>query len=160
MGGDKKEDGKEKKDPTKDFIDSIKNLAGLGKRPPDAELFDFHFEGKNKGKVWLSFEILPQKAALAKPAGFGRSAPNNPTLPPPTGRINWLKMFNPLYFLKTLVGPEKYRKCLCCCCIVLIVALLCVAGPYIIVIKDLGELLPVPLIVIIGILIGILVLWC
>ena len=61
--------------------------------------------------MWLSFEILPHKLALAKPAGFGRSAPNsNPTLPPPTGRINWLKMFNPLYFLKTLVGPEKFRK--------------------------------------------------
>ena len=51
-------------------------------------------------------------------------------------------------------------RCICCCCIILIVALLCVAGPYIIVIKDLVEILPMWLIVIIGIAIGVLILWC
>ena len=116
---DKEKDKKEKPDSTKEFIDSIKGFAGIVDTPPNSKRLTFTMnvdvlekEGKNKGKptgvrvkeergdVFLSMELLPRKAALAKPAGFGRSEPNaNPHLPPPVGRIKWLKMFNPFYFI-------------------------------------------------------------
>ena len=41
----------------------------------------------------LGIEILTEAAAAAAPAGAGRDAPNeHPTLPPPTGRIDWAQM--------------------------------------------------------------------
>ena len=64
----------------------------------------------------------------------------------------------PSHPVPTYCQPRS--RCICCCCIILVVALLCVAGPYIIVIKDLVKILPTWLIVIIGIAIGVLTLWC
>ena len=112
---DKEKGKKEKPDSTKEFIDSIKGFAGIIDTPPNSKRLTFTMnvdeldkKGKKTGKrvkeergeVFLSMELLPRKAALAKPAGFGRSEPNaNPHLPPPVGRIKWLKMFNPFYFI-------------------------------------------------------------
>ena len=90
-------------------VDARRHI-GVGVEPPRAmrRVDELDKKGKKTGKrvkeergeVFLSMELLPRKAALAKPAGFGRSEPNaNPHLPPPVGRIKWLKMFNPFYFI-------------------------------------------------------------
>ncbi len=47
---------------------------------------------EQRGRFLLSIEALPIAIANAMPAGFGRSEPNsNPTLPPPTGRLHFVR---------------------------------------------------------------------
>ena len=50
-----------------------------------------------QGSVLVSIEILPKKAAEARPVGKARKEPNMfPFLPPPTGRIKWVRYQRPL----------------------------------------------------------------
>lgn len=45
-----------------------------------------------QGDILIGIEVLTELEADAKPAGFGRSAPNmHPELPPPTGRIKLVR---------------------------------------------------------------------
>lgn len=41
-----------------------------------------------QGDILISIEVVTSEEAASRPAGKGRSDPNqNPTLPPPTGRF-------------------------------------------------------------------------
>eukprot|EP00475_Leptophrys_vorax_P037444 TRINITY_DN645_c0_g2_i3.p1 TRINITY_DN645_c0_g2~~TRINITY_DN645_c0_g2_i3.p1 ORF type:complete len:555 (+),score=164.61 TRINITY_DN645_c0_g2_i3:318-1982(+) len=68
--------------------------------------------GKVQGQVEVSFELLPKALLTQLPAGDGRSDPNmNPVLPPPEGRLEWMKLFmNPFALLKEILGDRLYLK--------------------------------------------------
>ena len=52
--------------------------------------FLFKMKLKTKGKLTLSFEIVPKTISKENPVGLGRSEPNHsPWLPPPVGRFEW-----------------------------------------------------------------------
>lgn len=52
-------------------------------------------------QVLMSIEILHRSVADLLPAGEGRAEPNtNPVLPDPEGRIDFSKMWNPLYMCR------------------------------------------------------------
>lgn len=104
---------KKKKKKVKEHSDPL----GL-KDPPDAIWLPLTVRRpgqpiKQMGEVLFSVELLPKVLAAKRPAGYGRSGPNeNPTLPDPVGRpdLDPMKMLNPLYWLRlvlsTLVTPE------------------------------------------------------
>ena len=71
-----------------------------------------------RGWVQMSLELVPAELAKTRPAGHGRSEPNQgPKLPPPTGRIQL--SLNPLKNLTQLLGPKvSTQLCACCCCFV------------------------------------------
>jgi hypothetical protein len=47
---------------------------------------------ENMGRFLVSIECMPVALAEKIPAGFGRSDPNaNPLLPPPTGRLKFVR---------------------------------------------------------------------
>jgi hypothetical protein len=68
--------------------------------------------GKSQGSVEVSFELLPKSLTVQYPAGDGRSDPNmNPVLPPPEGRLEWMKLLmNPFALLKEILGDRLYYK--------------------------------------------------
>ena len=72
---------------------------------------------KDKGKVLISFELVPKVRAEACPVGEGRNEPNiDPFLPAPVGRFKW--SWNPLSLISQLCGPEfKFKICCAICCV-------------------------------------------
>lgn len=53
---------------------------------------------------------MPKKLAEERKNGFGRDSPNSfPALDEPPGRMKF-DLLHPLEFLKTLIGPDLYRK--------------------------------------------------
>ena len=54
---------------------------------------------------------MPVKSAEEKLNGLGRDSPNNfPPLDDPPGRMKF-DILHPLDFLKTIIGPDLYKKC-------------------------------------------------
>jgi hypothetical protein len=75
----------------------------------------------NKGRtlISLSAEVLTKAGREMKPAGLGRSAPNdNPFLPPPNGRFQW--SWNPIKLFQQTFGASIRGKM----CLILVMALL------------------------------------
>ena len=65
---------------------------------------------KIRGRVLVSFEILPLKEAEKKPNGYGRSEPNMyPVLSAPTNRLP-IDLGSPLLMLKELLGERLYSR--------------------------------------------------
>jgi hypothetical protein len=74
-----------------------------------------------RGKLAISICIVPENEITTKPAGHGRSEPNdNPALPPPFGRFSF--NFNPLslFFamLSQICGAKVVCFLVCICCTV------------------------------------------
>ena len=98
------------------FMTTFRELLGVS-RFPNSHAFTFiqrphESKGGKKStvKVKMSIELLPIAVADAKPAGFGRSAPNaHPHLPKPTGRIAWTDLLDPFHACKLLL-QNRYRK--------------------------------------------------
>ncbi|KAL4431869.1 hypothetical protein ABPG74_012681 [Tetrahymena malaccensis] len=64
-----------------------------------------------QGQVCLSVEIMPVNVSEEKKNGLGRDSPNNfPPLDDPPGRMKF-DILHPLEFIKTIVGPDLYKKC-------------------------------------------------
>ena len=76
-----------------------------------------------RGWVQVSLELVPTELAKSRPAGHGRSEPNQgPTLQPPAGRVQL--SLNPFTTLGQLLGPKLATQACTICCCVLCVALL------------------------------------
>lgn len=70
----------------------------------------------HQGEVLMSIEIMPKAVADLRKAGLGRSEPNmNPYLPPPTGRMKFVRhtVAAPAQ-LCTGGGPVRVSVCLLC----------------------------------------------
>ena len=68
---------------------------------------------ENRGELELAMELLPAELAAKRPAGDGRSDPNQyPSLPEPD-RTSLLALANPLSALRSLVGPGVVKLLLC-----------------------------------------------
>lgn len=60
--------------------------------------------------------------------GFGRDSPNQwPTLSEPVGRLKF-DIANPLNFIKDIIGPDLYSKCVKWSCFILIFVFLITFG--------------------------------
>ena len=82
---------------------------------------------EHKGRVACSIEILTEEDAQMKKVGSGRGSPNeDPTLPYPPGRLNFMSlMMNPCALIYEFFGDKKEtigQICLNIC--VLVIALL------------------------------------
>ena len=84
---------------------------------------------RQRGRLAFSISIMPEDDCESRPAGHGRSEPNdNPKLPEPTGRPS--VGFNPFAILNFLMTPE-ILCCICCClCVFLILAVMLYGGSY------------------------------
>jgi hypothetical protein len=81
-------------------------------------------EDEARGEVELAIELLPAELAAKRPAGDGRSDPNqNPSLPEPD-RMSLLALASPLGALKRLVGPEAVKFLICGACCVMVAMML------------------------------------
>jgi hypothetical protein len=68
---------------------------------------------EHRGELELAMELLPVELAVKRPAGDGRSDPNQyPSLPEPD-RTSMLALANPLTALRSLVGPGVVKLLLC-----------------------------------------------
>ena len=66
-----------------------------------------------RGELELAIELLPGELASKRPAGDGRSDPNqHPSLPEPD-RASLLSLANPLTALRSLLGPGALKLLLC-----------------------------------------------
>ena len=62
----------------------------------------------------MSIDILHRSEADAAPAGTGRAEPNaHPVLPEPEGRIDFTKMWNPLYMCRWVSIMSDWVYCSC-----------------------------------------------
>uniref|UniRef100_A0A7S2M9Y3 C2 domain-containing protein n=1 Tax=Octactis speculum TaxID=3111310 RepID=A0A7S2M9Y3_9STRA len=119
----------------RDFINTLKGMAGLGEIAEDARWLNMmHHNHKkkklvNKGKVAVTVTIVPETDAVERPVGNGRDEPNNnPMLPPPVGRLSL--SFNPLAVLKELISPAVVFYIICCICCVLCLMAMAYLGTY------------------------------
>ncbi len=72
----------------------------------------------DRGKLAISVTIVPESEVAIKPAGHGRSEPNdNPYLPQPFGRFSF--NFDLYKLLAGLCGPKTICLLVCLCCCVL-----------------------------------------
>lgn len=100
-------------------------------------------EGQGAGRLLCSVQLIPTKLVEKIEAGEGRSDPNqNPTLPPPVGRLYFT--LNPFSLLFQFLGPKNCRKLQVCfcqifCCIV------CIALAYFVVPNAIGNILVAPI---------------
>jgi hypothetical protein len=104
----------------------IDNEKAMGERFMKEMELSRGLRGTDKGrsKIELSLEVLTQLGKDTKPAGLGRSSPNDfPFLPPPEGRMQW--SWNPVKMLNQLFGKNCKRYCLL---IVLAIIFILVAG--------------------------------
>ena len=94
------EDDEDAMESAKDTFASMKKMLGIEDQvnPVDGVWFDtYQTDPKTKkrefrGRILISLELLPKAVADKYPAGLGRSDPNvNPTLPPPTGRLKFVR---------------------------------------------------------------------
>jgi len=72
-------------------LQRIKWNADKNEDKLDVSVFNKNKKGEDeyRGKVWLSFAMLPEAAAKLSPVGLARDAPNiDPNLPEPAGRIS------------------------------------------------------------------------
>jgi len=116
-GAEEKKDPEEKNCLTSCFssgaIDSKKNKIAFG-----------------NGALLISIEVMSAHHAEKKKAGEGRSDPNtNPTLPPPEGRPDITKMWNPFYMISTLCGADVAAEFGCCLCLLISIVLSIYVGP-------------------------------
>ena len=75
--------------------------------------FCSHFYKKHI-QVMMSIDILHRSEADAAPAGTGRAEPNaHPVLPEPEGRIDFTKMWNPLYMCRWVSITSDWVYCSC-----------------------------------------------
>lgn len=94
----KEKDPKDKTKKIKKFEKFEREMNNIQKEEMDKEAAESD-EFKKKGKIHLSFELVPWKDVELDPVGMGREEPNkNPTLPPPTGRMSF--SLNPYTMLK------------------------------------------------------------
>lgn len=72
----------------------------------------------DRGKLAISVQILPMSEVEMRPAGFGRSEPNdNPVLQAPFGRYTFGNPMSMLLgILRSLCGPTVLCV-LCCLCV-------------------------------------------
>jgi len=133
----------EKKGPTsfEYFSDAIENLvndkaARLGTEGAEAaesaEEVDnaklwvpLHDAGthKQRGKLLVSIELVPEEEKEKLPAGWGRKEPNaNPFLPKPPGRIRF--SWNPFFLIRQFLGPKLCRRLQCLLCVLLCILIL------------------------------------
>lgn len=112
-----------------------------------------------RGSVLVSIEVMPQAAADAAPAGYGRSEPNaNPVLPKPTGRLKF--SMNPFYMMTELMGPSIcFTVCVCCICIISVL-LFVFGAPFLSSILTLDTMLPPPASTIVPASIGGAIILC
>jgi hypothetical protein len=115
-----KGDGSEVKE--QGIIEQIKSFLGLGDAvAEDAKWMKLTYhddEAKKviyRGDLAFSIQIVSEIDAVSKPVGAGRGSPNeDPYLPYPPGRMNFMSLFNPFTLIKELCGPEVL---FCCCCV-------------------------------------------
>lgn len=70
-------------------------------------------DNESRGEVEVAMELLPAELAAKRPAGDGRSDPNqNPILAEPD-RASLLSLANPLVVLRSLVGVKALKLLLC-----------------------------------------------
>ena len=76
---------------------------------------------EHKGRVAFSIEILTEEDAQMKKVGSGRGSPNeDPTLPYPPGRLNFMSlMMNPCALIYEFFGVGGIVVCCCIICILI-----------------------------------------
>jgi len=131
--------------------DKLKEQTGMGPDPDYAKwlpleitppFMDQKQEGKTP-KILVSVEILTNEVAEIYKAGEKRDEPNaHPYLPPPKGRIDFTKMFNPFYLLQVMCGAKNASKLYCACMIILVMVLAFTVGPFFLNIVELDMMLP------------------
>ena len=124
-------------------IKQIKDFAGVGEIPEDADWIQLYAKDdsgaqKDGGKVCCTILVVPENEFKVRPNGLGREEPNcNPFCPPPVGRMEFT--VNPIYMLRQLCGPEIFNKFCCCFMCIVCVALSAVLGsiltPWIVLLK-------------------------
>ena len=113
-GDDEKKQKKKKKKkqpPKPSMTGSLLGTLGMGPEPEHSTWLTLrkmdHGAPVSMGRILVGVEILSKKAAEAAPNGLGQEAPNeHPPLPPPTGRIDFTQMWNPLYMIRACVGKQ------------------------------------------------------
>ncbi|CAM9789335.1 unnamed protein product [Discosporangium mesarthrocarpum] len=150
--------------------DQVKDTLGMGEDPLYSSWVmlqqtkieeDGTISTKDQGQILLSIEMLPEAVAKARPAGFGREAPNAfPTLPPPEGRPDLSKMINPIYLMKTCLGEGLLYKFMGVLCCLGISATFFFAGPAIFDVIALTNNLPYGNWILIGLCVFALMLMC
>ncbi|KAG5177195.1 hypothetical protein JKP88DRAFT_282166 [Tribonema minus] len=64
------------------------------------------------GEICMTVQLMKKTDAERAPAGLGRNEPNaNPALPPPEGRLDPLRMLNPVYALQACLGTGQRLQC-------------------------------------------------
>lgn len=108
----------------------LRESMGYGPDPPNSAWCKMKLHGEDAGEVLLSVELLPKAMADSLTAGLGRQEPNeNPTLPPPVGRLDITKMGNPMYLIQSLVGKTLVAEFACVCCCIAVIVLAFFVGP-------------------------------
>jgi hypothetical protein len=150
---EKKEAKKQKKKKKKaGMVDSMRGSLGLT-APENSGWLNFSKtdlrtgEVANIGKVLLTIEVVPKSLADRRLCGDGREEPNRfPALPPPDGRVDFTKMWNPMYAMQQCCGDSLARECgMGCCCVVLVlgfVAFGVLLGPEINILLSVMSLVP------------------
>jgi hypothetical protein len=81
--------------------------------------------------VCVSFDLMMKEEGDRKVNGFGRDSPNVfPALSDPSGRLSF-DVTNPIGFIKEIIGPVLFGKCVRALCCLACTSIL-VAGGYMI----------------------------
>jgi len=164
----------QKKPPS--FTEQLKDNLGLV-QPENSRWVSFERTDLRTGeivnsgaRILLSIEILPKSLAEKRKNSEGRDEPNAfPTLPPPDGRVDFLKMmYNPLYAIKALLGDTLATQCGtgCFCCLGVIAFLFVgvILGPQIQLFETFLNIIPdfleVPIVVVAFLVIAAGIVFC
>jgi len=164
----------QKKPPS--FAEQLKDNLGLV-QPENSRWVSFERTDLRTGeivnsgaRILLSIEILPKSLAAKRKNSEGRDEPNAfPTLPPPDGRVDFLKMmYNPLYAIKALLGDTLATQCGtgCFCCLGVIAFLFVgvILGPQIQLFETFLDIIPdfleVPIVVVAFLVIAAGIVFC
>jgi len=165
----RKQEAKKKKKASGGLWGRFQEQAGLGPDPPNSHWLPLeattHFkqycDPDQPPMVLVSVEVLTkERAEILKNGQGNKEEPNQfPYLPPPKGRIDFTKMFNPFYLIQTLCGAQNASRLGGACCCLVSLALLVIVGPTVFDIVDTLLLLPTWLQLVVAVAIG-LCLFC
>ena len=106
-------------------IEKIQELLGIGDNiAEDAEWM--HLKRLDQDtKIWnptgdiaISIELVTEEDANIRTVGYGRGTPNeNPYLPYPPGRLQFMKLLDPVEFINEFCGFWGWVAIICICCI-------------------------------------------
>lgn len=109
-------------------VEQIYSFLGIGDAIPDdakwIKMSQYDIESKSyldRGDVAITIEIVSEEDAKEKPVGSARGSPNeNPYLPYPPGRLDFLSLLNPITFIYEFCGLTGLCVCCCLICILLL----------------------------------------